>query len=63
LAALATSKIAPHELHAFLEAGEALLKVFYVFGHGVEWFSLYFTNARGRNRPDTVKRGAWPGLD
>ena len=35
LAAVVTSKIASHELDTFLEVGEALLKVFYVFGHVV----------------------------
>jgi hypothetical protein len=33
LLAVAASKIASHELDAFLEVGEALLKVFDVFGH------------------------------
>ena len=47
--AAATSKIAPHEFDAFLEIGEALLEVFYVFRHVFECFSLYFTNAHGRN--------------
>jgi hypothetical protein len=28
------SKIAPHELHAFLEVDVAVLDVFDVFGHG-----------------------------
>jgi hypothetical protein len=36
LAAVVTSKIASHELDAFPEVGEALLEVFYVFGHVIE---------------------------
>jgi hypothetical protein len=42
--ATVTSKIASHELDAFLEVGEALLKVFYVFGHVIGSMTLYCTN-------------------
>jgi hypothetical protein len=33
LRADSASKKAPHELHAFIQLGEALLEVFDVFGH------------------------------
>jgi len=33
LRADSASKKAPHELDAFIQLGEALLEIFYVFGH------------------------------
>ena len=49
MAAEDASKITPDEFDALLKFGVTLLKVFYVFRHVFECFSLYFTNAHGRN--------------
>jgi hypothetical protein len=53
LRAGSASKIASHKIKAFLELGEALLEVFYVFGHVG---SLYLANSELRFELDSAQK-------
>jgi hypothetical protein len=59
LRADSASKKAPHKLDAFIQLGEALLEVFYVFGHLDVYMLIDFSSgviaSRSRTRREALK--------